>query len=197
MRVSAHSRTGRRMMWLSASSFHAQAFPCFIAGLFLVGVMALLTPDLARGQAGDPYAAGIQAFERGNVSEALQFFRRAAELHPRDARVANALGNAWQALNQPAKAREEYLRALALDPQLFAAKKNLGILEFQQGDFRSAERDLASVVQALPHDAVAWRFLGLTFESERRPKDAIAPLQRSLAINHDNPEVRLRPATRT
>jgi tetratricopeptide (TPR) repeat protein len=146
---------------------------------------------LACGQESDPYATGIQAFQRGNATEALQLFERAAQVYPHDARVANALGNAWQALHYPSKAREEYLRALSLDPKLDAAKKNLGIQEFQQKDLPAAAHHLASVTQTSPRDAVAWCFLGLTLEAQHDPRDAMAAFARSLAINDSDAAVRL------
>jgi tetratricopeptide (TPR) repeat protein len=130
----------------------------------------------------DPYLQGVQEFEQGRVSEALQLFQQAEQLHPHDARVANALGNTWLTLNQPSKARDEYLRAIVLDDQLFAARKNLGILEFQQSHYSAAQRQLAAVTQALPQDAVAWRFLGLSLEADNRPQDAIVPLQKALTL---------------
>jgi tetratricopeptide (TPR) repeat protein len=134
---------------------------------------------------------GVQAFEQGKVAEALQLFQQAAQLRPQDARVANALGNSWLTLNQPSKARQEYLRAIALDPRLVAARKNLGILEYHQGHFPAAERQLSGVTHVLPRDAVAWRFLGLSLAASRRPKDALVPLQRSLALDPGNAAARL------
>ncbi|MGH7868229.1 MAG: tetratricopeptide repeat protein, partial [Candidatus Dormibacteraceae bacterium] len=151
----------------------------------------LLIPCGAFGLSSDPYHLGVEAFERGKVAEALQFFQRAARLHPQDARVANALGNTWFTLNQPSMARQEYLRAIALDPALVAARKNLGILEYQQADFPAAERQLATVTHELPQDAVAWRFLGLSLSASQRPRDALAALRRSLTLEPGNAAARL------
>jgi tetratricopeptide (TPR) repeat protein len=146
----------------------------------------LLASPRSFGTSSDPYLLGVQAFEQGRLTEALQLFQQAAHLHPHDARVANALGNTWLTLNQPSQARQEYLRAIALDTRLFAARKNLGILEYHQGHFPAAERQLAVVTQALPQDAVAWRFLGLSLEAGNRPQDAVVPLQKALTLESVN-----------
>jgi Flp pilus assembly protein TadD len=145
----------------------------------------------ADGAADDPYALGLKAFEQGRVAEALNYFEEAARLRPRDPRVANALGNTWFALNQPSKAAEEYRRAIQLDPQLAAAHKNLGILEYQQGKFLAAERALADATRLAPTDPVAWRFLGVALAAAGRPAEAVRPLRRSLQIASHNATVRL------
>ncbi len=159
---------------------------CLLALSFI-----LSNPRGTFGLNSDPYPLGVQAFEQGRVTEALQLFQQAARLHPQDARVANALGNTWLTLNQPSKARQEYLRAITLDPRLLAARKNLGIMEYQQGHFPKAARQLALVTQGVPQDAVAWRFLGLSLAASKRTQDALAPLQKALVLEPGNAAVRL------
>ena len=103
--------------------------------VLLGGVILGLHPTLFLGSspADDPYRLGLESFERRKPDEALQYFLEAQRLRPKDARVANALGNTWFALNQLAKAQQQYTLAIRLDPQLSAARKNLGILEYQEG----------------------------------------------------------------
>jgi len=161
------------------------------AGYLLALSVVLLLPCGTYGLSSDPYQLGVQAFAQGKVTEALKLFQQAKQLHPQDARVANALGNTWLTLNEPTKAREEYLRAIQLDPRLMAPRKNLGILEYQQGQFPAAQRQLAEVTRAMPADAVAWRFLGLSLEAGKRPKDALVPLQRALELEPGNGSTRL------
>jgi tetratricopeptide (TPR) repeat protein len=166
------------------------------ASIFTVLILILLAfaPGISGeilAQRSDPYREGIQAFQQGNAAEALQLFQQAAQLRPHDARVANALGNTWLTLNQPGRARQEYMRALTLDPKLAAARKNLGILEYQQDHFSTAQRQLEAATQALPQDAVAWRFLGLSLAGERRPKEARVTFERAIELMPENAEARL------
>ncbi len=125
------------------------------------------------------------------MAEALTYFQETARLRPRDARVANALGNTWFALNQPSQAAQEYRRAIQLDPRLAAAHKNLGILEYQQGKFVEAQQALEQATRLTPADPVAWRFLGVALAAGGRPAEAVAPLRRSLEIAPHNATVRL------
>jgi tetratricopeptide (TPR) repeat protein len=112
-------------------------------------------------------------------------------LHPRDARIANALGNTWFALNEASAAVREYRTAIRLDPQLAAAHKNLGILEYQRGNFPPAQRALEAATRLAPADPVAWRFLGMTFAASKRPTAAIGPLRRSLELGPRDSATRL------
>lgn len=192
MKYSGHLEAGRcgccgKQVMSESRSHRLSRTLCLLA----LGVL-MWFPCKSLADSSDPYPLGVQAFQQGKLSEALRLFQEAAQLHPQDARVANALGNTWLTLNQPSQARQEYLRAIALDPRLFAARKNLGILEYQQGHFSAAEGQLAAVTQVLPQDAVAWRFLGLSLEASKLPQDALVPLQKSLALEpgNGNEEVR-------
>ncbi|MHB8655732.1 MAG: tetratricopeptide repeat protein [Terriglobia bacterium] len=84
-------------------------------GLLLLGItlgLSLAATPGASAMTDDSCKLGVEAIEQGQVTGALQHFLDAARVHPQDARVANALGNAWFALNNPLKARKEYGRAL-------------------------------------------------------------------------------------
>lgn len=177
-------------MWTSVSRRVVECVVATSLGLVLAGgVSGRAAVSGALGD--DAYALGLKAFEQGRLAEALKYFGEAARLQPRDARVANALGNTWFALNQPAKALREYGRAIQLDPQLAAAHKNLGILEYQQGKFLDAERALARATRLAPADPVAWRFLGVTLAAAGNPAKAVEPLRRSLDLAPQNATVRM------
>ncbi len=158
-----------------------------------ITLLGLCAPTgLARpGGEDDAFRQGIEAFERGDASLALQFFLKAERLRPQDARVANALGNTWFTLNHLSKAQGEYARALRLDPKLAAARKNLGILEFRRGQWAEATRNLAIVTGQSPQDAVAWRFLGFSRQAAGRNRQAAEALQHSLQLDPQDAQTRL------
>jgi Flp pilus assembly protein TadD len=61
----------------------------------------------------------------GRAGEALAAFGRALALAPRDANNYNNRGVALEALGQTDAARQDFQRALVLDPGLKAARDNL------------------------------------------------------------------------
>jgi tetratricopeptide (TPR) repeat protein len=158
-----------------------------VALLGLVLTIIALPEGMVAASSDDSFQLGLNAYQRGQLNEALNYFREAARLHPRDARAANALANTWFALKQPSLAVQEYRRAIQLDPVLAAAHKNLGILEYQQGNFPAAQRALEGATRLAPADPVAWRFLGLTYAASKRPARAVGALRRSLELApHDS-----------
>ncbi|MBZ5565287.1 MAG: tetratricopeptide repeat protein [Acidobacteriia bacterium] len=145
----------------------------------------------ARPVEDDAFRLGIEAFERGDASLALQYFLKAERLRPQDARVANALGNTWFSLTHLSKAQGEYARALRLDPKLEAARKNLGILEYRRGQWGEATRNLAIVTRQSAQDAVAWRFLGFSLQAAGKSSHAVEVLRRSLQLDPQDAQTRL------
>ena len=161
----------------------------FFSGIALVGLCG--EPGRAQPVEDDAFRLGIEAFERGDASLALQYFLKAERLRPQDARVANALGNTWFSLNHLSKAQGEYARALRLDPKLAAARKNLGILEYRRGQWAAATRNLAIVTRQSPQDAVAWRFLGFSQQALGKGRPAAEALEHSLQLDPRDAQTRL------
>ncbi len=61
----------------------------------------------------------------GRQLEAIPILKRSAELEPNDSFTWNNLGNSYYETNQLKEARSAYERAIAIDPNLTAAKQNL------------------------------------------------------------------------
>lgn len=182
------------LIWWRVKAKGAKAsFAASVGVLWLgLGLAITVAPrGLIAVDSEDPFQLGLNAYKRGELNEALKYFREAAQLHPGEARIANALGNTWFALNEPSKAAEEYRRALRLDPRLAAAQKNLGILEYQQGKFIEAQQTLAAATRLSPADPAAWRFLGLAWAASGHATEAVTPLRRSLMLAPHDSAVRL------
>jgi len=83
----------------------------------------------ARDQAPDdpniPAEAGRILLTAGQPADALREFGRALALNPRDAANYNNRGAALAALAQTDAARQDFERALQLDPALVSARQNL------------------------------------------------------------------------
>ena len=162
------------------------------AVLLVFAVTAMCqTPASPSPARDDPYALGLRAFKRGDPRQALSQFEVAARLRPRDALVANALGNTWFSLEEPARAQDEYLRAIELDPALGAAYKNLGVLECQEGNWSKAQANLALAAKFLPDDTVVWRFLGQAEAENHQPGTAASALEKALRLLPGERELQL------
>lgn len=109
-------------------------------------------PDNDRGW----FMLGMTYRNDGHFAEAVQAFRRAAELAPRNADYAAYLGEALLLAGgdtPPPEAGRLFRRALALQPGNPQARYYLATLKDMAGDHRGAVDDLVALLRAAPADA--------------------------------------------
>lgn len=95
---------------------------------------------------GDPdYAAGKQALDRKDWSEAARRFKQAASRDPDNADLQNYLGFSYRNLGQLDTAFEHYRRALELNPRHRGAHEYAGEAYLMVGNLARAEEHLAAL----------------------------------------------------
>lgn len=113
---------------------------------------------------------GDEALRAGRAGEAIALLEQAATDLPTEARVWNHLGLAYHAAGRDAEALKSHLRALDRNRGFLEAWFNVGLLQYEQGQWLEAERALRTYLgaEATRTNAVAWRTLGLAqFESNQ------------------------------
>jgi Flp pilus assembly protein TadD len=106
----------------------------------------------------DPdYAAGKQALERKDWSQAVQRLGRAALRDPENADLQNSLGYAHRNLGQLEPAFRHYARALELNPRHRGAHEYIGEAYLLAGDVARAEQHLEALrrICLVPCDELA------------------------------------------
>jgi len=93
--------------------------------------------------------AGLEAQQRGEISQALQLLGRAAHARPGSPHIHNHLGNVHQDEGRQDLAEQAYRRAIAEDPRFTPALQNLGYLLINFGRLNEglAELELAQSIQ--------------------------------------------------
>ncbi len=136
----------------------------------------------------DPSSAALVAklaslFERaGDAARARAEFRRAADLDPKSAEAR--LGLARLAADPTGdEALEAYEAALALDPDLVAARLDLGRLLLERGEVERGLRELEIAAERRPLDAGRLARLGSALAAAGRPHAAEDAYRRALAID--------------
>ena len=89
--------------------------------------LELLLP-LAESHAAEPEVVeglGLAYYLKNQYSEAVRYLESAVALRPPDAPLLNALGDSYQNLGQPEKAKESFERSLALNPSQEAVRMRL------------------------------------------------------------------------
>ena len=104
-------------------------------------------------------AIGKTKLMLGERPEAMKWLRDAIRTDPSLDEAHYQLGVAYRLENQPAAAREEFQKALELNPHSYKAAGNLGALAAQEGKYEKAERYLRRCLALNPNDPTARELL--------------------------------------
>jgi Flp pilus assembly protein TadD len=71
---------------------------------------------------------GLAYYMKGDYAAAVRYIEHAITLRPPESPLLNALGDSYQNLQQPEKARSAFERSLAMNPGQEAVKQRLASL---------------------------------------------------------------------
>lgn len=128
------------------------------------------------------YAAGIDAYRRGDTATAERHLRLALAARPAYPEALNALGVIATHHGRPRPARQLMRLALAVDPGFAAAIMNFGLAHTAEDDAEGALPWLIRAVLLAPHHAPAWNNLGLAFNALHRPEAAVGAYRMALEL---------------
>src|SRR5258708_21497448 len=131
-------------------------------------------------------ALGEVLVDRGRPGEALEAFRAAGAIEPGNAATWNNIGIALQALQRPAEAAQAFGRAVELRPQYALAHLNLARLAVH-ADPATALVHAQAAVKADPRLAHAWLLIGDIERHMFRPAEALAAIDRAIALGPRGP----------
>ena len=116
-----------------------------------------------------------QAYQhRGDLTNALTWFRQAQALAPKDGRVSAAIAFLLDVQGQRGEARTEYQKALRLDPKNPAILNNLAyLLADDRGDIEEALRLVQEARKQLPNDPGLADTLGWVYVQKHQNDGAI------------------------
>lgn len=103
-----------------------------------------------------------RTFLANNAEGTLELSQKLTQTYPNSPRAWLVLGNAQQALNQHAAARESYQRALSLDRNMYAARAALAtsFRSFEPRDLAQAKQQADLVVASAPEEGKSYELLG-------------------------------------
>ena len=121
-----------------------------------------------------------QVLENTKPEDALEAYRQAAALSPKDPEPHIAAGLLFERQNQFADAEKEYRQVLALDPQAVEATTALANIYMRGQRFSDAEQMLRALSVQRPNDAGLHIQLGRVLAAQGKNTDAIAELESGL-----------------
>src|SRR3989442_12379764 len=95
------------------------------------------------------------ALTAGQAHAAAEAFREAIAADPKNARLHLGAGMAASLERRDADAKDEFERALALDPKLTQARTLLGQIQYRMGDVHGAMRTYETLLDLAPDDREA------------------------------------------
>jgi tetratricopeptide (TPR) repeat protein len=134
----------------------------------------------------DPQALsglGTLALDRGETEDALKYLTRAADLAPKDATIAYALGRGFSRRGMTAFAEQAFRNALRLRPGLPHANQALGQLLILEKRAAEAEPYFRELAGARGFELLAELGMGDAARMQEKHEQAVSAYQRALAIN--------------
>jgi tetratricopeptide (TPR) repeat protein len=120
--------------------------------------------------------------QESNPAQALEAYRQAAALQPKDPEPRLSAGRLLESENKFADAEEQYKQALTLDPSSQDALVGLANVYMRGQRFPEAEEYLRKVVSQRANEAAPHIQLGRVLAADQKYEEAIAELQAGLKI---------------
>ncbi len=119
----------------------------------------------------------------GRLAAAENRYRELAGIRPQDPVVLAEFGAVLHARSRPEEAASLYRDAVALDPGQPLARFGLGAIRAAAGDLPAAEFHFRTALEQRPDDARTLAALGDVLLRQRRVPEALAALDRALALD--------------
>lgn len=133
------------------------------------------------------YNRAVDFYAQGQYEKALQDLQNAEALDPHLGVIAYTQGLCYQTLDMIVQAKQAFHKALSLNPDDPDTLYNLARLYYNEDNLEKAlsYAEQANALLDESGDEMISCLLGLIFEQQGRPQDAITEYEKSLAINPD------------
>jgi cytochrome c-type biogenesis protein CcmH/NrfG len=163
------------------------------SGLRLIAIGILLALAVYVAMSGcatfGPKRAPIDSLpDSTDVDTKTQALEAMALEYPKDANVFYTLGNTYYDQAIPDQARQNYEKAVALDPKMSKARVNLAMLLAETGEPDSARAMLEAVIKADPKDSRALTNLGMICYNLKDADTAVKYYTTAIQADPKNPE---------
>jgi len=145
-----------------------------------------MSSALTEMSADDLYDAGQTAEESRNFAEAADLYAAAAAKDPDKENVWNALGHAYNVLEQYGKAVDALQKAIDKNPYDQSAYNNLGEAYRGLGQYDLAVQQFQKQIEINPLDHYSHANLGQTYLDQKKYDLALKELQTALQITPEN-----------
>ena len=146
----------------------------------IAGLQSLADNDVEIGKLNEEARNLLVA---GDARAAAEKYQRAVRLNPRDAKLRYNFSLAFDRLGDVTAEKRELLKTVELDPGMFVAQNQLGLLALNTGQRQEAEFRFKKAIEAEPAFAEAQSNLAVVYSQKGKLAEAASLFQE--AINND------------
>lgn len=128
----------------------------------------------------------LDASEKGDRDKTLSYLKRSIELEPKATSIY-ILAAEYAEIGMMQRAIEGMQQAIELDPSLWTAHFQLGLLYLTQNLIQEARNAWSTLLELGPSEYIYYFALGLTQLVDEQTDDALASLQTGMEMNEANP----------
>jgi len=154
----------------------------------------ILIPRRRNKAAADLLQDGMKHYHKGteqDYKKAVDFFERALAADPKFSQAAFYLGRTYSALFDYENAGRSYKRAIQLDPDYLEAHANYGGILLDTGDVDEAVRQLNTVLQREPANAIALTLIAQAYRFKSLFPQSIEAARKAIQVNPKTAEPHL------
>src|SRR5215467_2095644 len=177
-RYARQDRSRRRR--IRAAGIAGKFFSSLLLLTSFCGQLCSQAPTLSRAQ---------ELLKQGNTRDALALLLDLHRSQPSDANVCQQIGIVYTQLQNLDEAEKFYRAAVRLNPQFWAARKNLGTVLWFLNRKGESEREFEAVTNVVPADLVPHLYLGLAAYEHRDFRRAKMEFEKAGTLASSNPEV--------
>jgi Flp pilus assembly protein TadD len=129
---------------------------------------------------------GWELYSKGRIDEAIDYYLKAQDIKPNDAKTHNNLANALKAKGQLEQAEAHYRKALEIAPSDGRVHNNFGILLASEGRLDEAISHYRRALELMPESIEIRNNLAITLKSEGKFDEAINLYNQGLKLGQDS-----------
>lgn len=125
-------------------------------------------------------AYGESLYDAQQNTQAVEQFRMASRLNPKDARPLYNIGLTQTRLKHYGPAAEAFQGVLQISPNNVDALRGLGVAQYENTQYAEAAQTYIKLTTLAPTDVSAWTNYSLALQNQGRPADAAKVLEDAL-----------------
>jgi Flp pilus assembly protein TadD len=145
----------------------------------------------ANMKADDLNESGRSAMQNGNYALAIELFKRAVELEPKDKYAWNNLGLSYLALRNTSKAVESFQKQIEVNPYDEFAYNNLGRAYWVDRKYEDASNAFKKQIEINPLDKYAHSNLGALYAEWHKYDEAAPELEKAVQLRPEDPTLQV------